>query len=87
MRFDVPAGSTVAVVGAFGAGMSTCVDLLLRFWDRAGGVIRVDGRDLRGVLAAAATPVDHRRSQDNYLYNGTSVPLSPSPTSLLTVVR
>ncbi|MFI0424406.1 ABC transporter ATP-binding protein [Spongiactinospora sp. 9N601] len=47
LTFDVPAGSTVAIVGHSGAGKSTCVNLLLRFWDVESGAVTLDGHDLR----------------------------------------
>ena len=49
LSFTVPAGATVAVVGASGAGKSTVASLLLRFWDPQSGAVRLDGADLRGL--------------------------------------
>src|SRR5215211_2975671 len=46
---DVPAGTTVALVGHTGAGKSTIAKLLARFYDPTGGAIRIDGIDLRDV--------------------------------------
>jgi ABC-type multidrug transport system fused ATPase/permease subunit len=46
---DVPAGTTVALVGHTGAGKSTIAKLLARFYDPREGAITVDGRDLRDV--------------------------------------
>ncbi len=43
----VPAGTTVAVVGGSGAGKTTLVDLIPRFYDPVGGAVRIDGTDLR----------------------------------------
>ncbi|MBN2470220.1 MAG: ABC transporter ATP-binding protein, partial [Anaerolineae bacterium] len=45
----VPAGSTVALVGHTGAGKSTIINLLLRFYDVTQGAIRVDGHDIKAV--------------------------------------
>jgi glucan exporter ATP-binding protein len=45
----VPAGTTVAFVGATGAGKSTALSLLHRMWDAQSGVIRVDGMDHREI--------------------------------------
>ena len=49
ISFEVPPGKTVAVVGATGAGKSTLVNLLLRYYDLEAGRIRLDGVDLRDV--------------------------------------
>lgn len=45
--FSVPKGQTVALVGATGAGKSTIVKLLSRFYDPSGGAVLWDGRDIR----------------------------------------
>jgi len=71
VSFAVPAGSTVALVGPSGAGKTTVAHLLLRFWDPASGVVRLDGHDLR-----AWTLDDLRRrvalvAQDTYLFHDT----------------
>ena len=47
--FEVPAGQVVAIVGRTGAGKTTLVDLLLRFYDPTAGSIEIDGVDLRRV--------------------------------------
>ncbi|MFJ6618572.1 ABC transporter ATP-binding protein [Kitasatospora sp. NPDC091335] len=67
----IPAGQTVAVVGATGAGKSTVAKLLARFYDPSDGRIRLDGVDLREL----ATP-DLRRgvvmvTQESFLFSGT----------------
>ena len=49
ITLHVPAGSSVALVGASGAGKSTLVDLLLRFYEPDGGSIRLDGIETRRV--------------------------------------
>ena len=49
VSFEVPAGQTVAFVGATGAGKSTLLRLLNRFYDVTGGCIRIDGQDVREV--------------------------------------
>ena len=46
---EVPAGQTVALVGETGAGKSTVIKLLTRFYDPVGGVVSVDGFDLRSL--------------------------------------
>jgi ATP-binding cassette subfamily B protein len=47
IRLHIPAGATVALVGRTGAGKSTIVKLLARFYDPSDGAVRVDGVDLR----------------------------------------
>ncbi len=47
LDLELPAGETLAVVGATGAGKSTLIRLLLRFHDPQGGRITLDGRDIR----------------------------------------
>ncbi|MEU4077506.1 ABC transporter [Streptomyces venezuelae] len=72
-RFDltIPAGQTVAVVGATGAGKSTLAKLLARFYDPTDGAVRLDGVDLRDL----ATPELRRGvvmvTQEAFLFSGT----------------
>jgi ATP-binding cassette, subfamily B, bacterial len=47
VSFTIPAGQICAIVGASGAGKSTLADLLLRFYDPDGGIIAIDGQDIR----------------------------------------
>jgi ATP-binding cassette subfamily B protein/subfamily B ATP-binding cassette protein MsbA len=50
---DVPAGQTVALVGASGAGKTTLASLLLRFYDPDAGRVSLDGRDLKALTLAS----------------------------------
>src|SRR5204863_6938594 len=50
---DVPAGTTVALVGHTGAGKSTIAKLIARFYDPTGGAITIDGVDLRDASQAS----------------------------------
>jgi ATP-binding cassette subfamily B multidrug efflux pump len=64
-------GQTIALVGPTGAGKTTIVNLLMRFYDIPGGSIRIDGRDIRTVRKA-----DLRRQvgvvlQDTFLFSET----------------
>lgn len=52
VSFEVPRGSRVALVGPSGAGKSTIFALIERFYDPDAGVVRLDGRDVRGLPRA-----------------------------------
>jgi ATP-binding cassette subfamily B protein len=45
--FTVPKGKQIAIVGASGSGKTTCINLLLRFYDPTSGQICIDGRDIK----------------------------------------
>lgn len=49
VSFDVPAGSTLALVGPSGGGKSTCASLIPRFWDVTSGRVLVGGVDVRDI--------------------------------------
>ena len=69
---DAPAGSMIALVGPTGAGKSTIVNLLVRFYEFTGGSITIDGVPLREM------PRRHLRenvavvTQESFLFNGTT---------------
>ena len=65
----IPAGSTVAIVGASGAGKSTLGHLLLRFWDPQKGQIRVGGYDIRHLRLTYLRQHVALVAQDTYLFN------------------
>ena len=65
----IPAGSTVAIVGASGAGKSTLAQLLLRFWDPQKGRILVGGYDIRHMRLAHLRQHVALVAQDTYLFN------------------
>jgi ABC-type multidrug transport system fused ATPase/permease subunit len=71
MSFTVEAGEHVALVGASGAGKSTCVKLLMRFYDPTGGRITLDGTDIRGLTIASLREQIALVSQEPFLFNGT----------------
>ncbi|HWA78862.1 MAG TPA: ABC transporter ATP-binding protein, partial [Acetobacteraceae bacterium] len=71
VSFTVPAGATVALVGASGAGKSTIACLLLRFWDPDAGAVRLDGEDLRAFRIDALRRRIALVAQDSYLFNDT----------------
>jgi ATP-binding cassette subfamily B protein len=68
---SVPAGQTVALVGATGAGKSTLAKLVARFYDPTTGVVRVDGHDLRDVRAASLRSQLGVVPQEGFLFSGT----------------
>ena len=65
----VKAGQTVALVGPTGAGKTTMVKLLMRFYDVSGGAIRVDGHDLRDLSRAQVRANFGMVLQETWLYN------------------
>jgi ATP-binding cassette subfamily B protein len=69
VSFDIPAGHTVAVVGASGAGKSTLSRLLFRFYDVNAGRILIDGQDIRTVTQASLRAVIGIVPQDTVLFN------------------
>ena len=71
VTLDVPAGATVALVGASGAGKSTLASLLMRFWDPQQGVVEIAGTDLRALSLAALHARIALVAQDTWLMNGT----------------
>ena len=71
VNFAIPAGHTVAVVGASGAGKSTLARLLFRFYDVDQGSIRIDGQDIRQVTQASLRSVIGVVPQDTVLFNDT----------------
>jgi ABC-type transport system involved in Fe-S cluster assembly fused permease/ATPase subunit len=71
VSFEVPAGKTVAVVGASGAGKSTLARLLYRFYDVTGGRITIDGQDIRQVTQASLRQSIGIVPQDTVLFNDT----------------
>lgn len=71
LSFEIPAGKTVAVVGASGAGKSTLARLLYRFYDVGGGRITLDGQDIRQVTQDSLRRAIGIVPQDTVLFNDT----------------
>jgi ATP-binding cassette, subfamily B, multidrug efflux pump len=64
-------GQTIALVGPTGAGKSTIINLILRFYDVSGGAVKIDGVDVRGVTQASLRRQIGIVLQDNILFSGT----------------
>ena len=71
LELNVLAGQTVALVGHTGAGKSTIIKLLARFYDPQGGRILIDGHDLRSVTVESLREQIAIVPQEGFLFNGT----------------
>lgn len=71
LSFTVPAGQTVALVGPSGAGKTTLMSLIPRFYDPQSGCIRVDAADIRSVTRSSLREQLALVSQDVHLFNAT----------------
>jgi ATP-binding cassette subfamily B protein len=71
LSLRIPAGDTVAIVGATGAGKSTVIKLMLRFYDIQRGRVTLDGRDIREFKLADLRGAIGLVSQDVFLFHGT----------------
>lgn len=69
VSFDVPAGQKIAVVGDSGAGKSTIIKLLFRFYDVKSGAITIDGVDIRDLTQLALRKAIAVVPQDTVLFN------------------
>jgi ATP-binding cassette subfamily B protein len=68
---EIPAGQTVALVGATGAGKSTIAKLVARFYDPTGGTVRIDGVDVRDMSDDDLRRTVVMVAQENFLFAGT----------------
>lgn len=71
LSFEVKAGQTVAVVGPTGAGKTTLINLLMRFYDVDAGAIKIDGVDTKLMTRSDVRSVFGMVLQDAWLYEGT----------------
>jgi ATP-binding cassette subfamily B protein len=71
VSFRIKPGETLAIVGETGAGKSTVIKLLSRFYDPTEGSIRIDGEDLRNVRGSSLRQHMGVVLQDTFLFTGT----------------
>jgi len=71
VSLSVRAGEVVAIVGTSGAGKTTLVNLLLRFYDVSEGAVRIDSRDVRDVRLASLRAQIGIVTQETMLFNDT----------------
>ncbi len=64
-------GKTIAIVGPTGAGKTTIINLLMRFYDIDSGEIKVDGREIRTLTRGSLRKSYTMVLQDTWLFNGT----------------
>ncbi len=70
-NLDVPAGKMIALVGPTGAGKTTVVNLLSRFYDVTGGAVKIDGYDVRDVSLHSLRSQIGVMMQDSFVFSGT----------------
>jgi len=71
MSFEVKKGQTIAIVGPTGAGKTTLVNLLMRFYEINDGKITFDSKDIRGIKRSELRSLFGMVLQDTWLFNGT----------------
>jgi ATP-binding cassette subfamily B protein len=71
INFSIQAGETVAVVGPTGAGKTTLINLIPRFYDATTGRVLINNRDIRGFEASALRSKIALVMQDPFLFSGT----------------
>ena len=71
MSFSIRAGETIALVGPTGAGKTTVVNLISRFYDIQNGNIFIDGYDIKSVSIESLRRQMGIMTQDNFLFSGT----------------
>lgn len=69
--FDVKPGQTIALVGPTGAGKSTIVNLISRFYEVTGGAVKIDGYDVRDVKLNSLRRQMSVMLQDSFIFSGT----------------
>ena len=69
-NLEAPAGKTIAIVGHTGAGKTTIINLLMRFYDVDGGAIYIDGHEIRQITRDSLRRSFAMVLQDTWLFNG-----------------
>lgn len=71
VSFHIKPGETIALVGPTGAGKTTIVNLISRFYDIQKGTIKIDGHDIKSVSIESLRQQMGIMTQDNFLFTGT----------------
>ncbi len=71
VSFTIKPGETIALVGSTGAGKTTIVNLISRFYEVTEGAVRIDGQDVREVTLESLRRQMGVMTQDNFLFSGT----------------
>lgn len=71
ISFDVAAGESIALVGPTGAGKTTVVNLISRFYNLTGGRILIDGQDIAGITLKSLRSQMGIMLQDSFIFSGT----------------
>lgn len=71
VNFEIKAGETIALVGATGAGKSTIINLISRFYDTNSGRVLIDGYDIKKVTIESLRQQMGIMTQENFIFSGT----------------
>lgn len=71
VSFHIKPGETIALVGPTGAGKTTIVNLISRFYDVQDGIVRIDGQDIKTVSIESLRKQMGIMTQDQFLFSGT----------------
>ena len=71
LNLEAPAGELTAIVGPTGAGKTTIINLLMRFYDPDSGVIRIDGHEIRTAVRRSVRSSYAMVLQDTWVFQGT----------------